>query len=335
MKAYKGFDKDLKCRDFQFEVGKEYTEEKAEMCKCGFHACLYPLDCFSYYPPANSRYCLVEINDIVESKTQDDTKVCGKNIQILKELSLTELTLAAVDYVLDKNDKKMIKSSTGNRASSSSTGNRASSSSTGNRASSSSTGDMASSSSTGDRASSSSTGYMASSSSTGDMASSSSTGDRASSSSTGYMASSSSTGNRASSSSTGDMASSSSTGDMASSSSTGDRASSSSTGSRASSSSTGDMASSSSTGDMASSSSTGNRASSSVSGIGSVAISIGYQSRAKACLGSAICVVERGAWNGKTFPLIGIKSAIVDGETLKADTFYTLKGGEFVEVEDD
>ena len=62
-----------------------------------------------------------------------------------------------------------------------------------------------------------------------------------------------------------------------------------------------------------------------------MAVAVGYESKAKAGIGSAIVVVERGEWNGCTFPLIGIKSAIVDGKTIKADTFYTLKNGEFVE----
>lgn len=60
MKAYKGFNEELKCRDFQYEVGKEYEESKAELCGCGFHACQNPLDVFNYYPPATSRYCEVD-----------------------------------------------------------------------------------------------------------------------------------------------------------------------------------------------------------------------------------------------------------------------------------
>ena len=66
-----------------------------------------------------------------------------------------------------------------------------------------------------------------------------------------------------------------------------------------------------------------------------MAIANGYQSKAKASLGSAIVVCERGEWNGQKYPLIGIKAAIIDGEKLKADTFYKLQDGEFVEVEED
>lgn len=60
IKAYKGFDKNLQCRGFQYEIGKEYEEKDAKACNCGFHACEYPLDVFGYYPPTNSRFCEVE-----------------------------------------------------------------------------------------------------------------------------------------------------------------------------------------------------------------------------------------------------------------------------------
>lgn len=61
MKAYKGFDENLKCRDFQYEIGKEYEEPNAKLCETGFHACENPIDVFEYYPPASSREEFVEI----------------------------------------------------------------------------------------------------------------------------------------------------------------------------------------------------------------------------------------------------------------------------------
>ena len=73
MNGYKGFDKDLKCRDFQYEVGKTYKEDKAEMCTCGFHFCENPFDVFNYYNPANSRYGTVSTKSKVLS-SDDDSK---------------------------------------------------------------------------------------------------------------------------------------------------------------------------------------------------------------------------------------------------------------------
>ena len=101
MKAYKGFDKDLKCRDFQYEIGKEYEESKASLCSKGFHACEHPLDCFKYYPPAESRYCEVELDDNGERFTTD-SNVCGKKIKIGAEIDILGLIKAAFEFVKSK-----------------------------------------------------------------------------------------------------------------------------------------------------------------------------------------------------------------------------------------
>ena len=87
------------------------------------------------------------------------------------------------------------------------------------------------------------------------------------------------------------------------------------------------------TGDQSAATNTGYRSAATVSGTDSIAIATGYDSRAKGALGCAIVVAERAEWNGETYPLIDIKSAIVDGKIVKANTFYALRGGEFVEVE--
>ena len=101
MKAYKGFDKDLKCRGFQYEVGKEYEEGNAELCKKGFHACENPLDTFRYYGPTDSRYCEVDVDDNGE-RNGDDSKVCGKHIKIGAEIGLKGVINAGVRFVFDK-----------------------------------------------------------------------------------------------------------------------------------------------------------------------------------------------------------------------------------------
>ena len=96
---------------------------------------------------------------------------------------------------------------------------------------------------------------------------------------------------------------------------------------------TGNRSAATNTGDQSAATNTGNQSAAEVSGKDSVAAVFGFGGRARGALGCAIVVAERGDWNGKTYPLVGIKAAIVDGETLKPDTWYTLKYGEFVEVE--
>ena len=99
MKAYKGFNKDMTCRGFQYEEGKEYTTDKAELCKSGFHACENPLDCFRYYPPTTSEYHEVEIEDVTDERDSEGTKICGKKIKIGAKLSVAKLCELHFEFV--------------------------------------------------------------------------------------------------------------------------------------------------------------------------------------------------------------------------------------------
>ena len=100
MKAYKGFDKNMQCRGFQFEEGKTYHEDESELCKRGFHACENPLDVFGYYTPGkNSIYREVELEDVSEERNSDDTKVCAKTIKIGAKLDVAGLCKAHFEYV--------------------------------------------------------------------------------------------------------------------------------------------------------------------------------------------------------------------------------------------
>ena len=103
MKTYKGFDKDLKCRGFQYEIGKEYEMDgKIEACSRGFHACEMPLDVFDYYSPADgSRYCEVEQSGETD-KCRDDSKVASSKIKIGAEIGIAGLVKAHVEYVKEK-----------------------------------------------------------------------------------------------------------------------------------------------------------------------------------------------------------------------------------------
>ena len=101
IKAYKGFNKDMTCRDFQFEEGKEYVHDgEVEVCEGGFHACERPLDCFDYYYHAESVYHEVELGGDI-SKSSDGTKVAAKKIKIGARLDIAGLIKAQFEYVKD------------------------------------------------------------------------------------------------------------------------------------------------------------------------------------------------------------------------------------------
>ena len=101
IKAYKAFDKDLSCRGFKYKVGKEYEETgDIKACEKGFHACPYPLDVFGYYAPAGSRFCEVEQSGKIDDSESD--KVCSSKIRIGAELDIRGLVKAAVSYVKER-----------------------------------------------------------------------------------------------------------------------------------------------------------------------------------------------------------------------------------------
>ena len=101
IKAYKAFDKDLSCRGFKYEVGKEYEETGyIKVCEKGFHACPYPLDVFGYYPPAGARFCEVEQSGKIDDS--ESNKVCSSKIRIGAELDIRGIVKAAVSYVKER-----------------------------------------------------------------------------------------------------------------------------------------------------------------------------------------------------------------------------------------
>ena len=97
IKSYKGFNKDMTCKDKQYEEGKEYSEERAKACSYGMHACEYPLDCFNYYDPAHSVYHAVEQGGEM-SRNGDDSKVASTYMRIGARLDLCGLVKAAIEY---------------------------------------------------------------------------------------------------------------------------------------------------------------------------------------------------------------------------------------------
>ena len=98
MKAFKGFNKDLTCRGFQYKVGETYKEEKAKLCRAGFHACESPVACLQYYNPATSVYHKVELEEVSNDK-DTDTKRVGKKITIGSEIGTPEICRITFEYV--------------------------------------------------------------------------------------------------------------------------------------------------------------------------------------------------------------------------------------------
>ena len=100
IKSYKGFNKDMTCRDFQYEEGKVYETDKAEACECGFHACEYPLDVFSYYPPGTS--VIHEVEQSGDFDKSESDKVASTKIKIGSRIDIAGIVKAAISYIKER-----------------------------------------------------------------------------------------------------------------------------------------------------------------------------------------------------------------------------------------
>ena len=269
MKCFKGFDKDLKCKDFQYEIGKEYTEETADICNCGFHACEFPMDVFGYYPPSDSRYCEVELEENGQ-KSSDDSQRVGKKISVKAEIGIAGIIKAGVEYIKEQVDWEDDKATN--------TGNKSAATNTGDYSEATNTGDYSAATNTGDRSAATNTGYRSAATNTG---------DRSAATNTGY---------------------------------------------RSAATNTGDYSAATNTGDRSAATNTGNKSAAIVEGKESIALATGIKSKAKGKIGCFIVLTEWKEINNE-YHIVDIKSAKVDGENIKEDTFYMLKDGKFVEVD--
>ena len=306
MKAYKGFDENLKCKDFQYEIGKAYEEPEAKLCEKGFHACEYPLDVFEYYAPGNmSRYCEVDLDDVSDKKSNKDSKRCGKKIAVKAEIGIAELVKAAVKYTMEKAIPENSKHATGCQGAASATGRQGAASAT---------GDQGAASATGDQGAASATGWRGAASATGCQGAASATGWQGAASATGWQGAASATG------------------DQGAASATGWRGAASATGCQGAASATGWQGAASATGWQGAASATGDQGAASATGTESVAAALGIDSKAKGALGCWIVIAEWESDEKFNWHRKDVQCFKVDGENIKSDTWYKLKNGVLVEV---
>ena len=338
--AYKGFDKDMKCRNFQYEIGKKYEMgSDVEVCKRGFHSCENPMDVLNYYKDMlNDRYCVVEQSGNIDRAT-DSTKIVSSKIKVKTEIGWEGLFKFGIEWLREITNPENVKTidnllndNDADYAQIGSSDNAAQISSSGDYAKIGSSGDYAQIGSSGDCAHLGSSGNYAQIGSSGDYAQIGSSGGCAQISSSGNNAKVGSNGGCAHIGSSGDYAHIGSSGDYAQIGSSGDYAQIGSSGGCAQISSSGDCARIGSSGDYTYISSGGNYTKIDSTGETSVIMCAGRNSVAKAKVGSWITLSEWKYSDAEDrYIPVCVKTEHVDGDRIKADTWYRLKNGEFVE----
>ncbi|EAV5088195.1 hypothetical protein CFG14_25005 [Salmonella enterica] len=178
--TFKGFNKDLKCRGFQFAIGETFHHDgKVEACGSGFHACECPFDVFSYYPPAESRYAETISFGVTDREEGGDTKIASASITIKAELTLPQFIQRGIEWIWSKIDKSLEQQiMTGNQSAATNTGNQSAATNTGNQSAATNTGNQSAATNTGNRSAATNTGNRSAATNTGNRSAATNTGYR-------------------------------------------------------------------------------------------------------------------------------------------------------------
>ena len=307
MKAYKGFNKDMTCRGFQFEEGKTYEEKEAILCKSGFHACANPLDVFNYYPPGASVYHEVELDDVSEEK-KEDTKICGRKIKIGKQLGLNDMISDSIEISMQMHEKNVGDSHAVTA------------------------GDYRPAATSGYSSSAATSGYFSPAATSGNSSPSATSGYSSPAATSGYSSHAATSGDSSPAATSGDSSPAATSGDSSPAATSGYSSSAATSGDSSPAATSGDYSCAVTSGDSSHAVTSGDSSHAVTSGDSSIAAAIGRNSKAKSTIGNWIVLAEYGEWDGKTYPVLCVKCGKIDGVSLKPDTWYQLKNGEFVEV---
>ncbi|EBP9083694.1 hypothetical protein ATP85_04910 [Salmonella enterica] len=303
--TFKGFNKDLKCRGFQFAIGETFHHDgKVEACGSGFHACECPFDVFSYYPPAESRYAETISFGVIDREEIGDTKIASASITIKAELTLPQFIQRGIEWIWSKIDKSLEQQIM--------------------------TGDQSAATNTGYRSAATNTGNRSAATNTGNRSAATNTGDQSAATNTGYRSAATNTGNRSAATNTGDQSAATNTGDQSAATNTGYQSAATNTGYQSAATNTGNRSAATNTGNRSAATNTGNWSAAEVSGSQSVAAAFGIEGKARASEGAAIVLCYRDE-DGE---LIHIRASKVGENGIMPDTWYQLdEDGEFVECE--
>ncbi|ELG7639118.1 hypothetical protein Q5T48_002429 [Salmonella enterica] len=321
--TFKGFNKDLKCRDFQFEIGKTFHHEgKVEACGSGFHACECPFDVFSYYSPADSRFAETISFGITDREEDGDTKIASASITIKAELTLPQFIQRGIEWIWSKIDKSLEQQiMCGNWSAATNTGNWSAATNTGNWSAATNTGNWSAATNTGNRSAATNTGNWSAATNTGNWSAATNTGDRSAATNTGNWSAATNTGDWSAATNTGDWSAATNTGDWSAATNTGNWSAATNTGNRSAATNTGNWSAATNTGDWSAAE---------VSGSQSVAAAFGIEGKARASEGGAIVLCYRDE-DGE---LIHIRASKVGENGIMPNTWYQLnEDGEFVACE--
>jgi hypothetical protein len=317
IKGFKGFDKDLKCRDFQYEIGKEYETDKVKCCETGFHFCENPFDVFAYYPPTNgNRFGEVEGGGNIDTH-DEDSKVSVTKIKINAELNLKDLINSFISFVFEKT--KVVKetiATNGDYANAATNGNKANAATNGYKANAATNGNYANAATNGDKANAATNGNYANAATNG------------------YKTNAATNGYKANAATNGNYANAATNGNYANAATNGEEANAATNGYKANAATNGNKANAATNGNYANAATNGNYANAEVNGKESIASGLGINNKAKGALNNWLVLSEWAKDENYNWHIKSVKSVKIDGKKIKENTWYALKRGKFIQCKD-
>ena len=299
MKLYKGFDKNMKCRLFQYKEGETYTHlGTPKLCDEGFHACEVPLDCLKYYVPADgSIYREVEMEGVTDEHG-DDSKRVGKVIKIGAKLSIRSLVLLSIHIIKQKTE--------GSRAATSKYKSTAATS--------------------GDYSTATTLGYYSTAATSGDKSTAATSGGYSTAATSGDYSTAATSGGYSTAATSGEYSTAATSGYKSTAATSGYKSTAATSGAYSTAATSGYKSTAATSGAYSTAATSGDKSTAVVEGKESIALAGGYKSMAKGALGCWLVLAERDDEGH----ILGVKAVKVDGVEIKPDTFYILKDGEVV-----
>ena len=204
MKLYKGFDKNMKCCNFQYEEGKTYTHPGTpKLCDEGFHACEVPLDCLKYYAPADgSIYREVEMEGVTDEHGEDSKRV-GKVIEIGAKLRIRDLVRFSID-IFKKNTEGSPAATSGDYSTAVTSGDYSTAVTSGDYSTAATSGDYSTAATSGDYSTAATSGDYSTAASSGDYSTAATSGDKSTAATSGYYSTAVTSGDYSTAATSGD-----------------------------------------------------------------------------------------------------------------------------------
>ena len=345
--AYKGFDANLTCRGFAYAVGGTYRHDgPVKACDSGFYACEHPLDAFGCYPPATSRYAMVEMAGQTARQEGGDSKIAAAEITIKAELHLPELVAAAIRYVMDRvkwidgtyaaGEREAVKTgkvngaatASGDQGAATASGDQGAATASGTRGAATASGWQGAATASGYGGAATASGYGGAATASGWQGAATASGDQGAATASGDWGAATASGDWGAATASGDWGAATASGEGGAATASGWQGAATASGWQGAATASGDWGAATASGRQGAATASGWQGAATASGRQGAATASGFEGKARGRDGCALFLVERAPGGA----ILAAWAGIAGRDGIRADAYYRLVDGRPVEV---